>query len=75
MNVKIDTKEKFTVIGLNEPDISANMTAEMGNLLSSFIKTIPHLVLNMSQVKNISDDAAYSIATIQHEFYEKNFLL
>ncbi|MBP6046977.1 MAG: anti-anti-sigma factor, partial [Ferruginibacter sp.] len=64
MNVKIDTKEKFTVIGLNEPDISANMTAEMGNLLSSFIKkTIPHLVLNMSQVKNISDDAAYSIAT------------
>ena len=74
MNVKIDTKEKFTVIGLNDPDISANMTAEMGNLLSSFIKkTIPHLVLNMSQVKNISDDAAYSIATIQHEFYEKNF--
>lgn len=38
MNVKIDTKEKFTVIGLNDPDISANMTAEMGNLLSSFIK-------------------------------------
>ncbi len=74
MNVKIDTKEKFTVIRPVEAEIPANMTAEMGNLLSSFIKKEPpHVVLNMADVKNISEEAAHSIAIIQHEFYEKNF--
>lgn len=74
MNVKIDTKEKFTVIRPEETEIPANMTAEMGNLLSSYIKkTSPHLVLNLSDVKSISEEAAHSIATIQHEFYQKDY--
>ena len=74
MNVNIDTKEKLTVISPIGPEISANMTAEMGNLLSAYIKKdIPHLVLNLANVVKMSDEAAFSLATIQHEFYEKNF--
>ncbi len=74
MNVKIDTKEKFTVITPNEPDLPANMTDELLELLKSYLqKEIPHLVLNLQWIKNIDAETGEKIATIQQEFYENNF--
>jgi anti-anti-sigma factor len=73
MNVKIDTKEKFTVITPNEPEISANMTGELVELMLNHLnKDIPHIILNMQNVNMICNEAAEKIALAQQEFYEKN---
>ena len=51
MNVKTDTKEKFNVVTPVSPEISANMTEELGNLLLPYLqKDIPHIILNMSAI-------------------------
>ena len=73
MNVKIDTKEKFTVIVPKESDISANMTDHLAEMLLPYLaKEIPHIILNMKDVNGISDEAAEMIAGLQHQFYEQN---
>ena len=73
MNVKIDTKEKFSVITPVDRDIPANLTEEMNQIISPFLlKPIPHLVLNMEQVVQISPEAANRISDIQQQFYEQN---
>jgi anti-anti-sigma factor len=71
MNVKIDTKEKFTVITPDEAILAAIMTAELPNLLLPYLqKDIPHVVLNMESVKHIDDNIGDLLATIQQQFYE-----
>ncbi len=73
MNFKIDTKEKFTVITPELAELPANMTAEMGNLLLSYLqKDIPHLVLKMSAVEKIDETACEKLAAVQQKFYEEN---
>jgi anti-anti-sigma factor len=73
MNVKIDTKEKFTVIMPEEVELSANMTAELGDLLHSYQqKDIPHVILKMTKVRDINAETAELLANIQQEFYEGN---
>ena len=73
MNVKIDTKEKFTVIKPKEALLSANMTVEIENLLLAYInKETPHVILNLADVTAIEEPAAEKIATVQQLFYEKN---
>jgi len=74
MNVKIDTKEKFSVITFNDSIISANMSDEMQKLLQSFqISPIPHLVLNMSLVKEIETSMLEMIVEKQQIFYNENY--
>ena len=73
MNVKIDTKEKFTVITPKESDISANMTDQLVEKLHSYLsKDLPHIILNMKHVNNIDNETAEKIAGLQLQFYEKN---
>ena len=73
MNVKIDTKEKFTVITPKESDISANMTDQLADMLLPYLDNdIPHIILNMRHVNNVVDEAAEKIAGLQQQFYEKN---
>ena len=73
MNVKIDTKEKFTVIRPEDAVISANMTVEMGNLLLSYLnKDVPHIILNLAEVTGIDEEVGEKIAAVQQNFYEKN---
>ncbi|MFM2360650.1 MAG: hypothetical protein RLY16_2643 [Bacteroidota bacterium] len=72
MNFKLDTKEKFTVIQLQEPVLSEIMAAEWTSLLLSYLqKDIPHLIINLEQVQEISIPMAESLAVIQQQFYEK----
>ena len=56
MNVKIDTKEKFTVITPKEEVLSVNMTEELARLLVAYMqKDIPHVILNLKEVKIIEE--------------------
>ena len=73
MNVKTDTKEKFTVITPVTDQLSANMTAELAIMLLPYIqKDIPHLILKLSEIKDIEAEAADQLANIQQSFYENN---
>ncbi len=73
MNVKIDTKEKFTVITPELAELSANMTAEMSDLLLPYLqKDIPHIILNMSVIQRIDETAGEKLAEVQQQFYEQN---
>ena len=70
MNVKIDTKEKFTVVNPKEPYLSVNMTEELNKLLLGYMqKDIPHIILNMDAVESIDETMAENIAEIQRRFY------
>ena len=73
MNVKLDTKERFTVITPQETCLSVNMTEELNLLLLGYLqKDIPHLVLNMQTVESVDELVAENIARIQQQFYEKD---
>lgn len=73
MNVKLDTKEKFTVISPEDSHLSANMTDELGELLHSYLqKDIPHIVLNLAKVATADEAICESLASIQGEFYHEN---
>ena len=73
MNVKIDTKEKFTVITPEEESLSVIMTEELTRLLLVYMqKDIPHVILNLKAVKEIEEKAAEALVLIQQQFYENN---
>lgn len=73
MNVKIDTKEKFTVITPEVSILSANMTEELIDLLLSYLpKQIPHIILNMEKVMEMDEPSAEKLSLIQQQFYANN---
>ncbi len=72
MIVKIDTKEKFTVITPQVAIISANMTEDIENLTKNASEAIPHLVIKMNEVKEIAPEAAQKLADVQQAFYERD---
>ena len=73
MNVKIDTKEKFHEVSLQEAHFTANMTDDFGQMLSDLSKTAPgSVVLSMKQVSSMDEEAATALAGWQHRFYENN---
>jgi anti-anti-sigma factor len=73
MNVKIDTKEKFTVLTVEEQELPANMTEELLALLLPYHKMpVPHIILNLSAVQNADITVAGMLVELQESFYEKN---
>src|ERR1700733_5973249 len=73
MKVKIDTKEKFHVLTIPEPVLSANMTEELKQELLLFLeKDLKNIVLKMNQVDEIDELAANVLFNIQQKFYENN---
>ena len=73
MQVKIDTKEKFHVITVPGPSISASMTEELANTLLSFLQNdVKNVVLNANQVETIDMAAAEKLVFVQQKFYENN---
>lgn len=73
MKVKIDTKEKFHVITLEDPVLSANMTEELQQRLLSFTgKEIKNVVLKLVMVKEIDKKTAETIFDVQQTFYDNN---
>ncbi len=73
MQVKTDTKEKFHVIRVETPELSVNMAAELKSQLQELIKdTTKNIVLNLSSVKKIDEEAAEVLVRTQQKFYEQN---
>lgn len=78
INVKSDTKEKFHVVTLSEPVLSASMTGEMADYLLSYLQNdvrpageqVRNLVLRMGEVGSVEPAAAEKLVEIQQQFYE-----
>lgn len=72
MNVKLSTKEKFTVIEVLEPYFAANMTAEFQELAEKLSSEAPHhIILDLGSVQVIETDMAEQVAQVQADSYEK----
>ncbi len=73
MKVKIDTKEKFTVITPEELNVSANLSEELRQICDDRLDAVPKsVVLNLQLVEDIDEDAASTITSVQQKFYEQN---
>ncbi|MBS1754290.1 MAG: STAS domain-containing protein [Ferruginibacter sp.] len=73
LNVKIDTKEKFTVITPQDAHLPAIMTDELTQMLLGCLqKDIPHVIVNMQAVQSVDIPVAKAIAKTQQQFYENN---
>jgi anti-anti-sigma factor len=73
MKVKIDTKEKFYVVTPMESTFSANIAADLSQLVTKFLQQeIKNVVLKFSAVEIIEDKGAEELSQIQQQFYENN---
>lgn len=71
MKVKIDTKEKFHVISVQEPILSANMTEELREMLLLFLnKEIKNVILKFGVVETIDEPMGKIFAELQQTFHE-----
>ena len=71
--VKIDTKEKFNVITLSEPHLSATMTEELSDRLLSYLPSgVKNIVLNLGQLQSLDNISAETLVKVQQKFYENN---
>jgi len=73
MHVKIDTKEKFHVITIQEPGLYANMTEELIQSLEALTqKDVKNIVLRCIEINEIELKPAEAILTLQQRAYENN---
>jgi len=73
MEVKIDTKEKFHVITLLGPELSATMTEELFDRLVTLLHSdIKNVVLNLKELQLIDKISAENLVKVQQKFYENN---
>ena len=73
MNVKTDTKERFTVITLPGPALSASMTGELSRFLHAFLQNeVKNLVVDLSELETMDIPAAEKLVYTQQHFYENN---
>ncbi len=73
MQVKIDTREKFHVITINQSSFAANMTADLNNCLLPLLQNdVRNVVLNLKDIKNIDIAAAENLVKLQQMYYEQN---
>jgi anti-anti-sigma factor len=72
-DIKIDTKEKFTVITPQQEVLYANMAANLNKTCTPYLtEPVPHLILNMANVLKIDAEAGEILALLQQKFYENN---
>ena len=73
MEVKIDTKEKFHVITLPGPSISASMTEELALCFLPYLQNdVKNLVLVFKDIQNVDYAAGIKLVEIQQSFHEGN---
>jgi len=71
MQVKIDTREKFHAITIQESLLAANMTAELEKCLLPFLETeVKNIVLILKGIQSVDDVAAECLVRIQQAFYD-----
>lgn len=72
MNFKIDTREKFTIITPVSDFYSDNLTAELKELINSFLQHKTNIVINLKNVANVKENTVNALAALQQQFYEQN---
>ncbi len=73
MKVKIDTKEKFTVITPEELELTANLSEELRIICDERLQSMPKsVVLSLQLVQTIDEEAASTITTVQQNFYDNS---
>ena len=72
MEVKTDTKERFHVIRVETPEMSATMAAGLNRQLQELLKDkVRNVVLNLNGVKSVQEEAAETLVRLQQKFYEE----
>jgi len=73
MRVKIDTREKFHVISINESHFAANMTEDMDKRLASILQNdVKSVILDLKDIQTVDNAAAEWLAKSQQLFYDNN---
>ena len=71
MEVKTSTKERFHVIGVIAPHLSANMTEGLCSQLTAHLgNDIKNVILNLRDVKSMDEEGAECLVKTQQSFYE-----
>ncbi len=73
MEVKTSTKEKFHVISVTADALTANMTESLCGELTKYLDhEVRNVVLKLSGIKTIDEDAAECLVKTQQQFYENS---
>lgn len=73
MQVKTDTKEKFHVITVREASMSADMAAELSDLLLPYLQNdVKNIILNLKELQSLDEISAEKLVKLQQNFYENN---
>jgi len=73
MQVKIDTREKFTVFTPDADCLSDNLTEQLSSAIAPYQQNdTKNVVLNLKNVSAVDDIAAERLAKMQQQSYEIN---
>jgi anti-anti-sigma factor len=73
MQVKIDTKEKFTVVTPIQPELTANIAAEIRETaLLQLQQPVKNIVLSLKNVASADEASLAILAELQQHFYENS---
>ena len=73
MNFKIDTKDKFHVITVAGPNLSAVMAEQLSKDLASFLTTSnKNIILSLKEVQETDIQAGELLVQLQQKFYDHN---
>jgi anti-anti-sigma factor len=73
MNFKIDTKEKFHVITVTGPLLSADMAEQLTKDLTAILKTSnKNIILSLKEVEETDEKASNMLVQLQQQFYDQN---
>jgi anti-anti-sigma factor len=73
MKVKIDTKEKFTVITPELGTLDDSLAAEIARVSANCLQQpVKNIILNLENITDIENSAATSVAELQQSAYEQS---
>jgi anti-anti-sigma factor len=71
--VKTNTKEKFHVITVSVPSLTADMAADLSNLLLPYLQNdVKNIILNIKELQSLDEISAEKLVKLQQNFYENN---
>ena len=73
MQVKTNTKEKFHVITVTGTTLTADMAAELTDLLLPYLQNdVKNVILNLKELQSLDVIPAEKLVNLQQIFYENN---
>jgi anti-anti-sigma factor len=73
MNVKIDTREKFHAISIQEEALAANMTEELSRRILPILQNgVKNVVLNLKDIQTLDIAAGEALVSLQQRFYDNS---